>query len=229
MRALNIRVPAARRILDFGCGVGWVLAEAQTEGEPLRFGLDNSLDALQGRCGGPQLRADRPLPKLELVVGDGSHLPFVEEAFDVVVGHVSLPYINTRAGLQEIYRVLAPGGSVLLTLHSFWFVRERLRKSLRDMTVTGVMVALVIMINGLLNHFSLPQMRFWWNPRQFETVNTRRGVRKAAEKAGFILISMEHVAGRAFFTVTARKPNPQTGAVLPAPGWAVNTELAERL
>jgi SAM-dependent methyltransferase len=223
-----VRAPLARRILDFGCGVGWVLAEAQAEGEPLRFGVDLSLDALQGRCG-TQLRADRENPHIELVAGDGTRLPFADEAFDVVIGHVSLPYMDTRDGLREIYRVLAPGGSVVLTFHSFDYLRKRLWTSLRGLDWKGVIVCVYLTTNGLLSHFALPQMPVWWNRSRFETVNTPHGVCKAAEKEGFTLISAEHGAKRIFFVVTARKLNPKSGGVLPAPGWAAYSDLASRL
>ena len=81
-----------------------------------------------------------------------------------------------------------------------------------------------IAVNGVLNHLSLPQMQAWWNSRLFETVNTARGVHKAACQAGFTLVSTEHSVERIFFAGTARKPNP-TGAVLPAPGWSIYCKL----
>ena len=34
MRAITVRIPAAKRILDFGCGTGWFLTEAQVDGIP---------------------------------------------------------------------------------------------------------------------------------------------------------------------------------------------------
>jgi SAM-dependent methyltransferase len=225
MRAVNICLPRARRILDFGCGVGWVLAEAHAEGSPVRIGLDYSMNALRGVVGGPQLRPDREKPSIEFVVGNGVNLPFIDEAFDVVVGHVSMPYMNTRGALREIYRVLAPGGSVFLTFHSFHFVRLWLLNAIRRRSYKEVIKCIYIAINGLLNHFSLPQSQAWWNRGYFETVNTPHGVFRAAQSEGFIMISTEHVVGRIFFASTARKLNAKSGAVLPAPGWATYCDL----
>ena len=34
---------------------------------------------------------------LQLASADGLHLPFLANSFDAVVGHVSMPYMNTRA------------------------------------------------------------------------------------------------------------------------------------
>lgn len=225
MRAISLHIPPARRILDFGCGTGWVLTEAQTAGNPLRFGVDNSLAALRGTIGGPQPHQGGEHLRTELVAGDGTKLPFSDESFDVIVGHVSMPYMNTRAALREIYRVLAPGGSLFLTFHSFLFSRRCLLDALRRGAYREVARSVYIAINGLLNHFSLPQTQAWWDNGDFETVNTQRGVSSAARKEGFVMISTERAAGRIFFATTARKLNARTGAVLPAPGWAAYCEL----
>ena len=210
---LRIGVPRARRVLDFGCGTGWVLAEAQKEGVPFCVGVDYAPPA------GP-----RPFP---MVAGDGQRLPFAGGAFDVVIGHVSAPYMNTGGALREIYRVLAPGGSVLLTFHSFAYLRRRLAKRVRERNWKDILFLAYLAVNGLLNHCALPQARLWWNRRIFETVNTARGVHRSARAAGFCLISTEHAGGRIFFAFTARKPGPD--GVLPAPAWAAHSELTRSL
>ena len=128
MRAINVRIPLAKRILDFGCGRGWFLAEAQVNGNPVRVGVDYSQESLAGH-GVPMLQPDQA-NLIHKLLADGLHLPFSEASFDVVIGHVSMPYMNTRAALREIYRVLAPGGSFLLTFHNFYCLRQRLLKSL---------------------------------------------------------------------------------------------------
>jgi ubiquinone/menaquinone biosynthesis C-methylase UbiE len=53
---------------------------------------------------------------LPLVVGDAEHLPFREGAFDLVVSSSSFHYWHRpEQGLAEIRRVLAPGGTVVIT------------------------------------------------------------------------------------------------------------------
>jgi len=227
-RAVYVQLPPARRVLDFGCGTGWVLAEAETEGNPLRFGIDYSLAALRGDWGSPQLDKGRANPVIRFVVGDGLRLPFADGAFDVVIGHVSTPYMNTAKALGEIYRVLAPGGSLWLTYHNFYCAGERLWRSLRAGRWKDVVFTGYALINGLLNHFSLPQTQAWWRRSLFETVNTPRGVARSAAKQGFILISTEHTRRRIFFVATARKPGGEGEAVLPAPAWAVYRPLAKK-
>lgn len=226
-RAVQVQLPPARRVLDFGCGTGWVLAEAEAEGNPLRVGVDYSLAALHGQRGSPQLDKGRANPVIRFVVGDGLRLPFADGVFDVIVGHVSTPYMNTTTALRELYRVLAPGGAFWLTYHSFYYAGERLWRSFlagrwKDVVFTGY-----ALLNGLLNHFSLPQTQAWWRRSLFETYNTPRGVARSAAKQGFIFISTEQTRRRIFFVATARKPCDEGGAVLPAPSWEVYRPLAK--
>src|SRR5579863_3390609 len=107
MRSLKVRIQKAAKILDFGCGTGWFLAEASVDGNPLRIGVDYSCQSLKGLNGIPKLHPNQVNP-LHMASADGLHLPFAEASFEVVVGHVSMPYMNTRAAFSEINRVLAP-------------------------------------------------------------------------------------------------------------------------
>lgn len=223
MDSISISLPPARRVLDFGCGTGWVLAGAQKHGTPFCVGVDCSLAAIQ--AGSSQTRES----SIKFAVGDGANLPFADRVFDVVVGHVSMPYMNTRDALREIYRVLAPGGCFMLTFHSVFYLKQRFIHALRHGEWKDALFMGYLAINGLLNHCSFGQTRPWWNRSRFETVNTERGVCATVRKAGFVLIATEHAPGRIFFAATARKPGPPAGGVLPAPGWAIYCPLSPGL
>ncbi len=218
MRAVLLELPRAHRVLDLGCGTGWVLGEARATGSPLLVGLDASFEALEDGKG--------QFP-IDFVGGDGASMPFADESFDVVVGHVSMPYMNTRTALREIYRVLMPGGSLFLTFHSFRYARERFIGSLHRGNAKDLLFCLYMAVNGMLNQFGLPQGRFWLNPDRFETINVPRGVCKTAQNIGFTLASAEDAAPRIFFAFTARKPNRGDGPVLPAAGWAAYCPLSD--
>src|SRR5689334_7999882 len=115
--SLELHIPAARRVLDFGCGTGWVLGRAAKENAPECIGIDFSFSQLQ--------EAQRQYGGgAAFVQADGLRLPFREGTFDVVIGHVSMPYMNTRIGLAEVARVLVPGGSLFLTFHSYYSLRQ---------------------------------------------------------------------------------------------------------
>lgn len=212
MRSLQVALPEARRVLDFGCGTGWVVGEAARQGAPVCIGLDLSFTSLQ---------AAKQYPDIYLVCGNGLSLPFAAESFDVITGHVSMPYMNTDHALAEVYRVLAPGGSLLLTFHNFFYLADRLRGSVRSRNAKDIAFCLYMGLNGSLNHFGLPQMQTWWRRDVFETVNTSRGVHRSARKAGFTLVAVEYAVDRIFFAVTARKADPVRNAVRPAPSWAI--------
>jgi SAM-dependent methyltransferase len=136
--------------------------------------------------------------------------------FDVVIGHVSMPYMNTRAAFREVYRVLSPGGSFLLTFHSFYFVHQWLLEDIRTAHWKGIPYKIYIATNGVLNHLNLPQAQVWWKPSAFETVNTPRGIRLAAEMAGFTDVVSHPRPNRILFDATARKPSAD-GPMMPPP------------
>lgn len=222
MRAVFVSLPfGARRVLDFGCGTGWVISEAQSQGKPCRIGVDYSFEALQA--------GKRSNNGVNFVCSDGLKLPFADGSFDVVVGHVSIPYMETPLALREIHRVLAPGGSFFLTFHSLFGLKQRLRDSFRQKNWKDIVFAVYIGLNGLLNHYSMRQFKAPWSRYRFETINTPEGVYRTAREQGFILISVERCPERIFFAATARKPNLSSQGVLPVPGWSIYCPLAEEL
>jgi SAM-dependent methyltransferase len=218
MTAISISIPAGRRILDFGCGTGWVVAGAQATGPVCRVGVDLSLASLRA--------GKQSFDNIHFVAGSGLRLPFGNASFDVVVGHVSMPYMDTLGALREIYRVLAPGGAFLLTFHTLMYARRFLWASLVARQWKAALSMVYVIVNGALNHFGFPQIPAFWNRRNFETINTASGVAKTARKAGFFLVSVEHQSARIFFAATGRKPNPETDEVLPHPGWSIYCRLS---
>jgi len=187
-----------RRILDFGCGIGWVTATDARES--VLVGLDRSHRRL--------LEGSRQFERATFVAGNGMTLPFRAGTFDAVLGHVSLPYMNTKTALSEIYRVLAQGGVCFLTLHSFAYVRTRFLDDFRRNRFKDILFLLYVTANGLLNHCGLPQLP--WFRGKFETFNTTAGVVRTARKAGFSAIQTEKQRGLIFFGLTGRKPGPLT-------------------
>jgi len=194
-----------------GCGTGWVLAQAGSR-HTLRVGFDFSFDQL--------LEGQRQFPDLRFVQGTGLTLPFAAASIDEVIGHVSLPYMNTRTALCEVHRVLAPGGTFFLTFHSFAYVRWRLLKDLRQGQWKDMLFMGYLTVNGLLNHFALPQAP--WFRGAFETINTTAGVTRTARQVGFDTIRIEHQPGAIFFGVTGRKPDPQSCATPPEMAWSLS-------
>ena len=93
-------------VLDVGCGPGHLANAMQASGRQV-IGLDK--DPRQIRI------AKRNHPKLDLCPGEAEALPFVDNSFDAVVTSESFHHWqNRRAGLAEAFRVLKPGGQLLV-------------------------------------------------------------------------------------------------------------------
>ena len=96
------------RVLDVGCGTGVFLRMCADRGADVT-GLDaseNLLSVARGR-----------VPEAELVHGDLQHLPFADDAFDLVTGFTSFFFADDMvAALREAGRVARPGAPVVIVV-----------------------------------------------------------------------------------------------------------------
>ena len=100
-------VQAGTRLVDIGCGPGYVTARASERGA-LALGIDisSAMVAL----------ARRLRPGLLVAAADGGRLPIVDAAMDAVVGNFSLHQLpDPGAACIEFARVLRPGGMVAMS------------------------------------------------------------------------------------------------------------------
>jgi len=104
-------VPAPRRILDVGCGTGYLLGRlaARVPQAEALAGID-AAPAMIGVARGAATDG-----RLRFVVGTAERLPWPAASFDLVVSTTSFDHwADQRAGLAECARVLAPGGCLVL-------------------------------------------------------------------------------------------------------------------
>jgi ubiquinone/menaquinone biosynthesis C-methylase UbiE len=100
LRLLNIR--PGTRLLDIGCGLGYVLDMAEAEGV-MACGIDISEVAL--RLGKAEA-ATR-----QLVLGDAERLPWPDESFDFLVNLGSLEhFVDPATAVSEMARVMRRQG-----------------------------------------------------------------------------------------------------------------------
>jgi demethylmenaquinone methyltransferase / 2-methoxy-6-polyprenyl-1,4-benzoquinol methylase len=95
------------RILDVACGTGDLSLALFETGKASVVGTDFCRPMLE--VAARKFAGRRP--KIPLVEGDALHLPFVDGSFDGVTIAFGLRNLaNVRDGLNELFRVLKPGG-----------------------------------------------------------------------------------------------------------------------
>lgn len=103
---------ASGRTLELGVGTGLNLQWYPGDVEPVAVDLDREcLDVVAER-------ANELGRAVRVVVADGQQLPFGQDTFDTVVCTLVICDVDDRAAtLAELYRVVRPGGSLLLLDH----------------------------------------------------------------------------------------------------------------
>lgn len=103
-------------VLDIGCGIGWLvrlLARLVPQGRVA--GIDVS-DGMIGQARDLSAGLDR----VEFQVGTAGRIPFPDRTFTRVVSIESAYYWpDPAAGIREIFRVLAPGGSAWILINFY--------------------------------------------------------------------------------------------------------------
>jgi SAM-dependent methyltransferase len=108
-RMMRAHFPAARSILEVGCGAGGVLVAIQQENP--RAKLTGSELLVQGLQ-----RAKRRLPDVDFVQMDARRIPFDRE-FDVIGAFDVIEHIDDdRFVLDQLRTALVPGGGVIVTV-----------------------------------------------------------------------------------------------------------------
>lgn len=102
---------AGTRTLDVACGTGDLSLTLSEAGQTSVIGLDFCRPMLQVAAQ-KAAEAQRSIPFIE---ADALNLPFATETFDVVTIAFGLRNLaSVESGLQELFRVLRPGGKIAI-------------------------------------------------------------------------------------------------------------------
>ena len=115
-----------KRVVEVGCGQGTTLNYLPQYGANV-VGIDMSVGSILGaRAGAQELKI---ASKISLAQGDAEKLPFADASCDCVISFGVLHHTSdTAAGIQEIYRLLKPGGRAIVMLYrsgnpKWWMTR----------------------------------------------------------------------------------------------------------
>jgi len=102
-----------KQILDIATGTG-DLAIMMAGLDPVKIiGLDISAGMLE--VGKEKIAKENLSDVIEMMVGDSENMPFEENSFDAITVSFGVRnFANLNNGLQEIYRVLKPGGVLVI-------------------------------------------------------------------------------------------------------------------
>lgn len=176
-RLIRNRVPAGGRILDIGCGRGMLARSLVDSGFDV-CGTDFSEDATRGID-----------PRIDLLISPSLAEAGLDDAcFDaVVIWHVFEHLTDPSAALQEVHRLLKPGGRLFIAVPNFASLQARIfgrhwfhldpPRHLYHFTAQGLaeMLELSDFAIRSKHHFSLRQNPFGWIQ---STLNALPGARR---------------------------------------------------
>jgi SAM-dependent methyltransferase len=111
----NLPPIAGKLVLEIGCGRGQLTAHLAANGANV-IGADFSVQALSLAR---HRITDDGYPAI-LLNADACHIPLADQSIDVVISCETIEHTpNPQAALAEFYRVLKPGGKLILTFPSY--------------------------------------------------------------------------------------------------------------
>jgi ubiquinone/menaquinone biosynthesis C-methylase UbiE len=143
-RAVAARAKPAARVLEVAPGPGYLAIELAKAGYPVT-GLDISRSFV--RIAGEN--AARAGVSIDVRHGDAAHMPFLDASFDFVVCMAAFKnFADPMGALDEMHRVLAPGGQASILDLRRDASREAIDEEVRGMNLSAVNAAVTRWIFG---------------------------------------------------------------------------------
>jgi SAM-dependent methyltransferase len=193
----SISTRSMERILDLGCGTGdsWRILGIPVENLEV-IGIDLLEDRLQvaharySSCG------------WRYICARGENIPLPAASVKGILCEVALPYMHIPRTLNELHRVLVPGGWLKATLHSPSFTWSELRRSFPKPKPS--LFRVFVLFNGLVLHCSGKVLSLG---SVAESCQTDAGMRIVLRRAGFNAVSFRH-EGQRFYMEALRDELP---------------------
>lgn len=176
--------------LDIGCGTG-VLEEKLIRGDIVGLDLSNEMLTIARL---------KQIENFFLFRGDAEKLPFISQSFDKVLSCYAVKYCDLRNFVGQIYRVLRPGGTLVL----YDFARPRgLLGPLHFFYVYGIFRVLGLFTRKLDRGLSIT---FSELPRIIRETHWYDELGGILESEGFQDLSSRFLSGGGVAIFSARKP-----------------------
>ena len=118
----ELALPPQSRVLDAGCGAGYATVALASRGLAV-----DALDPVEAMVRATRRRAADSGAQVAAQIGDVHALPFPDERFALVVALGVLPWLPALdKPLNEMARVLRPGGHLIVTVDCLWQLRHAL-------------------------------------------------------------------------------------------------------
>jgi ubiquinone/menaquinone biosynthesis C-methylase UbiE len=170
----------AINVLDVGCGDNPIWAPVSATADIAYYGVDIDKAALE--------KAQMAHPNAKFFLGVAEHMPwFTDGSIDAITCRVALPYMDPVATLREMARVLKPGGTITLMLHSFPFACADLLRRVGTGKAKAILGGVWTLLNGTV---------FWLTGRVLDIPGSQRfhdswqsvaSIRRALRRVGVAL------------------------------------------
>jgi ubiquinone/menaquinone biosynthesis C-methylase UbiE len=123
--AAQIEWSKGMRVLELGCGAGWFWEQASPSlPDALSVTLNDLSPGMLAEASARVRGLDRSW-SVAIVEADAANLPFEDAGFDIVVAsHMLYHLAEPAAGVAQIARMLAPGGTALIATNGREMLRE---------------------------------------------------------------------------------------------------------
>jgi SAM-dependent methyltransferase len=111
----SITIPKVKTVLDIGTGAGHTALAFSKVAEEKCYGIDVTEQMVQVAT---KLAKDRGISNVHFQIGDAENIPFENQSFCIVTCRFAAHhFVNVEKCIQEISRVLKPGGIFMLVDH----------------------------------------------------------------------------------------------------------------